>query len=132
MVSPAGQPEHTIAHDYLKGLYIMTIKQAYDAYMAELARNDAGKHGASLRMLTDREQELYDAWQAAIRDCNIWSDGEVTWHVLSRDFDGPDEMWHCRIVTPEQPEGKIGDCFAAYVRMDARPVEDETEQKASN
>jgi len=102
----------------------MTIKQAYEAYLAECAKTDAGSHGAVLREMTSREQELYDAWQAAIEECNTWRDGDTTWQVLSKYQDVDLEMWTCRIVTPDNPQGEISDCYVSYIREMAQPVED--------
>ena len=104
----------------------MTIKQAYEAYCAECAKTDAGSHGAVLREATSREQELYNAWQQAIRDCTIWRDGDTTWHILSRWYEAGDlEMWHCRIIIPEHPDGILADCYASYIRTSAQPVDEE-------
>jgi len=80
-----------------------------------------------LREHTEREQELYDSWQAAIRDCTIWRDGNTIWHVLDRYQDGDLEMWTCRIVTPDNPQGEIADCYGPYNRASAEPVDSETE-----
>ncbi|SRR6266567_1130144 len=105
----------------------MTIKQAYEAYRAECEKTDAGSHGTVLREATLREQELYNAWQQAIRDCTIWRDGDTTWHVLSRYLDEDLEMWHCRIITPDNPQGEIADCYAWAIHESAQPVDSETE-----
>ncbi len=102
----------------------MTIKQRYEAYRAECARTDAGSHGgASLRLLTPREEELYDAWQAAIRDCAVWRDGDTTWHVLSKYQDVDLEMWVCRIEESGKPD-EIVHCYASYIREMAQPIDD--------
>jgi hypothetical protein len=105
----------------------MTTKQrqAYLAYLAECERTDAGAQGAILRVNTPREQELYDAWQAAIEACKIWRDGDTTYQVLSKYQDIDLEMWHCRIVTLDNPQGEISDCYAWALRASAEPVEDE-------
>lgn len=116
----------------------MTTKQqqAAQAYFAECAKTDAGKHGASLRMHTEKEQELYDAWHSSIKNCTVWRSGpdapspNTTWHVLSKDLDEDPEMWTCRIVVPERPEGEIADCYAWAIREMAEPAEDETEQES--
>jgi hypothetical protein len=102
----------------------MTIKQRYETYRAELAKTDAGHHGAILRLNTPREQELYDAWQAALGDCVTWKDGDTTWHILDRYQDGDLEMLTCRILTPDNPQGEIADCYAWAIRESAQPVED--------
>ncbi len=102
----------------------MSIKQRYEAYRAELAKTNAGHHGAVLREATSREQELYDAWQSAIRDCAVWRDGNTTWHVLNKYQDGDLEMWHCRIEEQGKP-ATIADCYASYIREMAQPIEDE-------
>src|SRR2546421_9595981 len=101
----------------------MTIKQRYEAYQTECAKTDAGHHGASLREHTPREQELFDAWQAAIRDCTTWRDSDTTWYVLSRYTDEDLEMWVCRIEEPGK-QAKIGHCYASYIRGMAQPVEE--------
>jgi len=103
----------------------MTIKQRHDAYRAECECTNAGSHGAILRMLTPQEQELYDAWQAAIEACATWRDGDTTYQMLSRYQDVDLEMWHCRIITPDNPQGEIADCYAWAIRDTAQPVEDE-------
>ena len=104
----------------------MTIQERYEAYIAECEKTDGDRYGAILREHTEREQELYDAWQAAIRECTVWTDGETTWKVLSRYTDVDLEMWHCRIVTQGKPD-EIADCFAAYVRKMAQPVDEANE-----
>ena len=101
----------------------MTIKERYKAYLAECEKTDGGKHGAILREMTPREQELYRAWQQAIHDCTTWRDEETgtTWHILSRYQDGDLELWRCRI----EQEGKptvIAPCYASFVRELAQPV----------
>jgi hypothetical protein len=111
-----------------------TIKQHYEAYRAECEKTDAGRHGAVLREMTEREQSLYDDWQAAIKECNTWRDDEskTTWHVLSRYQDGDLEMWKCRIIIPEYPDGMIADCYASFIRQSAQPVEDDEISVAHN
>jgi hypothetical protein len=101
----------------------MTIKQRYEAYRAECAKTDTS--AAILCEHTPREQELYSAWQAAIRDCPTWRDGDTTWYVLNRYQDGDLEMWTCRIVTPNNPQGEIADCYARAVREMAQPASEE-------
>ncbi len=102
----------------------MTIKQAYEAYCAECARTDTGSHGVVLREATSREQELYNAWQQAIRDCTTWRDEETgtTWHILHKWDNCGLEMWYCRIEEDGKP-AVIADCYASYVREMASPVE---------
>src|SRR6266568_4091249 len=99
----------------------MTIQQAYEAYRAECEKTDAGSHGAVLREATLREQELYNAWQAAIESCTTCRDGDTTWHVLSRYQDEDLEMWHCRIEQEGKP-AEITDCYAWAIRERAQPV----------
>ena len=103
----------------------MTIKERYDAYRAECDRTDAGAHGAILRLLAPQEQELYDAWQSAIEECTLWRDGDTTYQVLSKCQDIDLEMWTCRIITPDNPQGEIADCYAWAIRDTCEPVEDE-------
>ena len=100
------------------------IKQRYEAYRAECARTDADSHGAVLRVHTEQEQELYDAWQTAIKECTTWRDGDTTWRVLSKYQDSDLEMWHCRIEEQGKP-ATIADCYASYIREMAQPIEDE-------
>jgi len=109
----------------------MTIKERYDAYRAECERTDAGRSGAILRFLTLHEQELYDAWQAAIKACTTWRNGDTTYQVLSKYQDVDLEMWHCRIITPDNPQGEISDCYAWAIRATSEPVEDEQEKQVS-
>jgi len=104
----------------------MPIRQRYDAYRAECERTDAGAHGAVLRLLTPHEQELYDAWQAAIEACTTWRDGATTYSVLNKWQDVDLEMWTCRVVTPDTPQGELADCFAWAIRETAQPVEGES------
>ena len=116
----------------------MTTKQqkAAQAYFAECAKTDEGKHGACVRMHTKNEQALYDAWHLSIKNCAVWRSGpdapspNTTWHIIRRCQDGPDEMWTCRIVTQEKPEGEIADCYPWAIREQAEPAEDETEQES--
>jgi hypothetical protein len=101
----------------------MTIAQRYEAYRAECAKTDGGKHGAILREHTQEEQALFDDWQQAIRNCATWRDGNTTWHVLSRYQDEDLEMWRCRIEVVGKP-AVIADCYASYVRELGQPVDD--------
>lgn len=41
-------------------------RQAYQAYLAACELTDAGAQGSLLRIHTDQEQALYDAWQAVL------------------------------------------------------------------
>jgi hypothetical protein len=103
----------------------MSIRQRYEAYRDACARTDAGAHGAILRLLTPREQELYDTWQATIEECSTWRDGDTTYQILSKYQDMDLEMWTCRVVTPDNPQGEIADCYAWAIRDTSQPVEDE-------
>ncbi|HEX6554316.1 MAG TPA: hypothetical protein VF026_16240 [Ktedonobacteraceae bacterium] len=103
----------------------MSINQRDEPYCAECAKTDAGAHGAIQHEHTERVQELDDAWQAAIRDCTTWRDGNTTWHVLNKYQVGDLEMWHCRIVEPGFPD-EIADCDASFVYTNAQPVDDES------
>jgi hypothetical protein len=100
-----------------------TIQERYQAYVQECQKTDTGRHGSVLREMTPLESKLYSEWQQAIRDCRTWRHGDTTWHILDRYQDGV-EMWHCRIIIPEYPDGMIADCYASYIRQSAQPVED--------
>jgi hypothetical protein len=106
----------------------MSMKQQYEAYLAECNRTDTSRHSAILREHTEQEQEFYEAWQAAIRNCTTWRDDEgTTWYVLSKYRDGGLEMWTCRIVTSDNPQGEIADCYAWAIRESAQPVDEESQ-----
>ncbi|SRR6266699_3937398 len=105
----------------------MSIKQAQEAYLAECARSDTGRHGVVLREATSREMELYDAWRAAIENCTTWRDDEgTTWQVLSKYRDGGLEMWTCHIEQEGKPD-EIADCYAWAIRESAQPVDEESQ-----
>lgn len=99
------------------------IRQLYEAYRAECEHTDIGHQGAVLREATPREMELYDAWQAALRDCTTWRDGDTIWQVLSKYHDGDLEMWICRIEQPGRPD-EIADCYAWAIRECAQPTDE--------
>jgi hypothetical protein len=104
----------------------MSIQQLYQDYLTECEKTDGDRHGAILREMTEREQSLYDDWQQAIRDCSTWRDDEsnTTWHILDRWDNCGLEMWRCRIIIPEHPDGMIADCYASFIRELAHPVDE--------
>ena len=61
----------------------------------------------------------------------VWRTGpdapspNATWHVLAKWQDIDLEMWTCRIVTPEKPQGEIADCYAWAIRNMAELQESE-------
>ncbi|MFL5625054.1 MAG: hypothetical protein ACJ788_05600 [Ktedonobacteraceae bacterium] len=52
-------------------------RQAYQAYLAACELTDAGKHGSLLRVHTDQEQALYDAWQATLKEDETEQESQV-------------------------------------------------------
>src|SRR5258708_4142224 len=43
-------------------------RQAYRDYLAECEKTDCVAQGSLLRLMTPREMELYDAWQATLKE----------------------------------------------------------------
>ena len=41
-------------------------QQAFQAYLTECEKTDSVAQGSLLRLHTDQEQELYDAWRVAL------------------------------------------------------------------
>jgi len=51
--------------------------------------------------------------------------------MLSKYQDVDLEMWHCRIITPDNPQGETADCYAWAIRATCEPVEEDPGNRES-
>jgi hypothetical protein len=54
----------------------------------------------------------------------VWRSGDTTWNVLATYFNGDQQMWHCRIVSPESPDGRVEECRTEDVRAMAIRIDE--------
>lgn len=85
------------------------IEETLDALVAW-----ASAKGLVFRRVRDTEEPVYSLMPIPVKQ--VWQSADTTWNVLAVYYTGDMEMWHCRVISPEHPEGQIAECAAKTVQ----------------
>lgn len=117
---PQGVPGRVLAFDDVTGSVLVEWPQIEEA-MPEDERN--------LERIAPPTTDVLPVLE-------VWKSDEyapspnVTWEVLGKYQNIDLEMWTCRIITPEKPQGYLADCYGAYVELDSMMIKQQPVAKS--